>query len=45
MAGPDFRPGDYEFQCLHGMGEALYEAVNAGDQLGQRGRRDATLPR
>ncbi|TXN42239.1 hypothetical protein FV227_28750, partial [Methylobacterium sp. WL119] len=27
MAGPDFRPGDYEFQCLHGMGEPLYAAV------------------
>jgi RHH-type proline utilization regulon transcriptional repressor/proline dehydrogenase/delta 1-pyrroline-5-carboxylate dehydrogenase len=24
MAGPD---ADYEFQCLHGMGEPLYEAV------------------
>jgi len=27
MAGPDFRPGHYEFQCLHGMGENLYEEV------------------
>lgn len=27
MAGPDFQPGQYEFQCLHGMGEALYEMV------------------
>lgn len=27
MAGPDFAIGDYEFQCLHGMGEALYEEV------------------
>ncbi|MCJ2008252.1 trifunctional transcriptional regulator/proline dehydrogenase/L-glutamate gamma-semialdehyde dehydrogenase [Methylobacterium sp. J-092] len=27
MAGPGFRPGDYEFQCLHGMGEPLYAAV------------------
>lgn len=27
MAGPGFQPGDYEFQCLHGMGEALYEEV------------------
>src|SRR5262249_21716985 len=27
MAGPDFRPGLYEFQCLHGMGEGLYEEV------------------
>ena len=27
LAGPDFVLGDYEFQCLHGMGEALYEEV------------------
>ncbi len=27
MAGPDNRPGDYEFQCLHGMGEPLYDQV------------------
>jgi RHH-type proline utilization regulon transcriptional repressor/proline dehydrogenase/delta 1-pyrroline-5-carboxylate dehydrogenase len=27
MAGGDFRPGRYEFQCLHGMGEPLYEEV------------------
>ena len=27
MAGPGFRPGRYEFQCLHGMGEPLYEEV------------------
>ena len=27
MAGPDFRIGDYEFQCLHGMGETLYGHV------------------
>ncbi|PHK95472.1 trifunctional transcriptional regulator/proline dehydrogenase/L-glutamate gamma-semialdehyde dehydrogenase [Pseudoroseomonas rhizosphaerae] len=28
MAGPErYRPGQYEFQCLHGMGEPLYEAV------------------
>ncbi len=27
MAGPDFALGRYEFQCLHGMGEALYEQV------------------
>jgi len=27
MAGPDFSPGDYEFQCLHGMGEPLYQEV------------------
>ncbi len=27
LAGPDFAPDDYEFQCLHGMGEPLYEEV------------------
>lgn len=27
MAGPDFAPGSYEFQCLHGMGEPLYSHV------------------
>ncbi|MBR0682813.1 trifunctional transcriptional regulator/proline dehydrogenase/L-glutamate gamma-semialdehyde dehydrogenase [Roseomonas eburnea] len=27
MAGEDFYPGRYEFQCLHGMGEVLYEEV------------------
>jgi len=27
MAGPDFQRGDYEFQCLHGMGEPLYEQI------------------
>jgi RHH-type proline utilization regulon transcriptional repressor/proline dehydrogenase/delta 1-pyrroline-5-carboxylate dehydrogenase len=27
MAGPDFHAEQYEFQCLHGMGEPLYERV------------------
>jgi RHH-type transcriptional regulator, proline utilization regulon repressor / proline dehydrogenase / delta 1-pyrroline-5-carboxylate dehydrogenase len=27
LAGPDYAPGQYEFQCLHGMGEPLYEQV------------------
>ncbi|WP_341675911.1 trifunctional transcriptional regulator/proline dehydrogenase/L-glutamate gamma-semialdehyde dehydrogenase [Niveibacterium sp. SC-1] len=27
MAGPDFSTERYEFQCLHGMGEPLYEQV------------------
>ncbi|SDM56255.1 L-proline dehydrogenase /delta-1-pyrroline-5-carboxylate dehydrogenase [Oryzisolibacter propanilivorax] len=28
MAGPQrWQPGQYEFQCLHGMGEPLYEQV------------------
>ena len=33
LAGPDFVPGDYEFQCLHGMGEPLYEQVVGTDRL------------
>ncbi len=28
-----FAPGDYEFQCLHGMGEPLYEEVVGHDKL------------
>jgi RHH-type proline utilization regulon transcriptional repressor/proline dehydrogenase/delta 1-pyrroline-5-carboxylate dehydrogenase len=27
FAGPDFYRGQYEFQCLHGMGEPLYEEI------------------
>ncbi|THF55195.1 trifunctional transcriptional regulator/proline dehydrogenase/L-glutamate gamma-semialdehyde dehydrogenase, partial [Pseudothauera rhizosphaerae] len=27
MAGDDYLPGDYEFQCLHGMGEPLYDQL------------------
>ncbi len=27
MAGSNYYPGQYEFQCLHGMGEPLYEEV------------------
>jgi RHH-type proline utilization regulon transcriptional repressor/proline dehydrogenase/delta 1-pyrroline-5-carboxylate dehydrogenase len=33
LAGPDFRPGDYEFQCLHGMGEPLYDQVVGAGRL------------
>ena len=33
MAGPDFATGTYEFQCLHGMGEPLYEEVVGADKL------------
>jgi RHH-type proline utilization regulon transcriptional repressor/proline dehydrogenase/delta 1-pyrroline-5-carboxylate dehydrogenase len=33
LAGPDFRLGDYEFQCLHGMGEPLYDQVVGKAQL------------
>ena len=27
LAGSAFKVGDYEFQCLHGMGETLYDQV------------------
>jgi len=27
LAGPKYHAGQYEFQCLHGMGEPLYEQV------------------
>lgn len=27
IAGQNYYPGQYEFQCLHGMGEPLYEQV------------------
>ena len=33
MAGEDFQPGQYEFQCLHGMGEPLYEEVVGHNRL------------
>src|SRR3546814_20963899 len=33
MAGPEFSLGDYEFQCLHGMGEPLYDEVVGKDKL------------
>ena len=33
MAGPDFAPGQYEFQCLHGMGEPLYAQVVGSGNL------------
>ncbi|WP_207802831.1 trifunctional transcriptional regulator/proline dehydrogenase/L-glutamate gamma-semialdehyde dehydrogenase [Roseicella frigidaeris] len=35
LAGPDFRLGDWEFQCLHGMGEPLYEEVVGPARLGR----------
>ncbi|MGF7171648.1 RHH-type proline utilization regulon transcriptional repressor/proline dehydrogenase/delta 1-pyrroline-5-carboxylate dehydrogenase [Sphingobium xanthum] len=35
MAGAAFTHGDYEFQCLHGMGEPLYEEVVGPDNLGR----------
>ncbi len=33
IAGPDFAVGQYEFQCLHGMGEPLYEQVVGKDKF------------
>lgn len=33
IAGPEFAVGRYEFQCLHGMGESLYEQVVGADRL------------
>jgi len=38
LAGPDAGPQRYEFQCLHGMGEALYEPVVAPVAAGGLGR-------
>ncbi|TDR93354.1 trifunctional transcriptional regulator/proline dehydrogenase/L-glutamate gamma-semialdehyde dehydrogenase [Enterovirga rhinocerotis] len=32
MAGPNFYRGQYEFQCLHGMGEPLYSEVVGNPQ-------------
>ncbi|MGC4059704.1 MAG: trifunctional transcriptional regulator/proline dehydrogenase/L-glutamate gamma-semialdehyde dehydrogenase [Aquabacterium sp.] len=34
LAGPGFQLGQYEFQCLHGMGEPLYEMVVADAEQG-----------
>ncbi|WP_354279469.1 trifunctional transcriptional regulator/proline dehydrogenase/L-glutamate gamma-semialdehyde dehydrogenase [Sphingomonas sp. PvP056] len=33
LAGEDFVVGDYEFQCLHGMGEPLYDQVVGANGL------------
>ncbi|WCP14783.1 Bifunctional protein PutA [Sphingobium sp. AntQ-1] len=33
LAGSDFKIGQYEFQCLHGMGEPLYEQVVGAGKL------------
>ncbi len=39
MAGPStYTPGQYEFQCLHGMGEPLYEQVVGAIELGKLNR-------
>lgn len=33
LAGSSFADGDYEFQCLHGMGEELYDEVVGSKKL------------
>jgi RHH-type proline utilization regulon transcriptional repressor/proline dehydrogenase/delta 1-pyrroline-5-carboxylate dehydrogenase len=33
IAGPNYYAGQYEFQCLHGMGEPLYEQIVGADKL------------
>ncbi|MCO5118295.1 MAG: trifunctional transcriptional regulator/proline dehydrogenase/L-glutamate gamma-semialdehyde dehydrogenase [Burkholderiaceae bacterium] len=38
LAGPRFHDGSYEFQCLHGMGEPLYEQVVGSAAAGGLGR-------
>ncbi|ASV83290.1 delta-1-pyrroline-5-carboxylate dehydrogenase [Ochrobactrum quorumnocens] len=38
LAGPDFKTGSYEFQCLHGMGEPLYDEVVGASKLGRPAR-------
>jgi RHH-type proline utilization regulon transcriptional repressor/proline dehydrogenase/delta 1-pyrroline-5-carboxylate dehydrogenase len=38
LAGPDASLGRYEFQCLHGMGEPLYEQVVGPLSEGKLGR-------
>ncbi|OGB51862.1 MAG: trifunctional transcriptional regulator/proline dehydrogenase/L-glutamate gamma-semialdehyde dehydrogenase [Burkholderiales bacterium RIFOXYD12_FULL_59_19] len=38
MAGQNYYAGQYEFQCLHGMGEPLYEQVTGTVAEGKLGR-------
>ena len=38
MAGNNYYPGQYEFQCLHGMGEPLYELVTGSVAQGKLNR-------
>ena len=38
MAGENYHAGQYEFQCLHGMGEPLYEQVVGSASDGKLGR-------
>ncbi|WP_342052863.1 MULTISPECIES: trifunctional transcriptional regulator/proline dehydrogenase/L-glutamate gamma-semialdehyde dehydrogenase [unclassified Cupriavidus] len=38
IAGQNYYPGQYEFQCLHGMGEPLYDQVVGAIADGKFGR-------
>ena len=38
MAGNNYYSGQYEFQCLHGMGEPLYDQVTGSAADGKLGR-------
>ncbi|WP_343315902.1 trifunctional transcriptional regulator/proline dehydrogenase/L-glutamate gamma-semialdehyde dehydrogenase [Brucella sp. BE17] len=38
LAGPAFKTGKFEFQCLHGMGEPLYDEVVGPQKLGRPAR-------
>ncbi|WP_237151940.1 trifunctional transcriptional regulator/proline dehydrogenase/L-glutamate gamma-semialdehyde dehydrogenase [Oryzibacter oryziterrae] len=38
LAGPAYHAGQYEFQCLHGMGEPLYEEVVGAGKLDRPAR-------
>ncbi|RQH06086.1 trifunctional transcriptional regulator/proline dehydrogenase/L-glutamate gamma-semialdehyde dehydrogenase [Paraburkholderia dinghuensis] len=38
LAGQNYYPGQYEFQCLHGMGEPLYEEVTGPLAAGKLNR-------
>ncbi|MDD5030655.1 MAG: bifunctional proline dehydrogenase/L-glutamate gamma-semialdehyde dehydrogenase PutA, partial [Rhodoferax sp.] len=38
LAGNNYYAGQYEFQCLHGMGEPLYEQVTGAVSDGKLGR-------
>ena len=38
LAGSNYYAGQYEFQCLHGMGEPLYEQVVGAIAAGKLGR-------
>ncbi len=38
LAGPEFKSGKYEFQCLHGMGEPLYDEVVGHNKLNRPAR-------